>query len=296
MRGLIGNIFLGKPVQTFYLFTNENLIYIMDGLVKNNAVVTTDTVLDQQGVNMNTRYLNSNAFINTESKYNVSANRDKKNIPNFLLYGNAYFQKISNVPYSSASYLANFDNIINPWTSQLSHYDDQLYDTIINANNLLTYNKRLSELMFLSNYGFTLSPFNVYPNKLNSLIFNIAGVMQVPTFLPAYIGLLVYALRNDIDPNSTFNTKTIKDFFTTGAGKNLDSSGVFIFADLHDIDKYLSEQDKDNYVSEFDIFESSNYNNILTGVYDMYDKVKKDVAYKSITDTAAVIIEKQKTI
>ena len=60
------------------------------------------------------------------------------------------------------------------------------------------------------------------------------------------------------------------------------------------IDKYLSEQDKDNYVSEFDIFESSNYNNILTGVYDMYDKVKKDVAYKSITDTAAVIIEKQK--
>jgi hypothetical protein len=293
LKGKVKNIFSGKPVQTFYLFTKENLIYIMDGLVENNTVVTTDIVTDKQVINMNTRYLNSNAFINTSSKYNVSANRDKKNIPNFLLYGNTYFQKISNVPYSSASYLKNFDNIINPWISQLSHYDDEIYNTIINANNPLTYNKRLSELMFLSNFGFTLSPFNVYPNKLNSLIFNIAGVMQVPTFLPAYIGLLVLALRNNTDPNSTFNVKTIQDFFTTGAGKTLDSSGVFIFADLHDVDKYLSKQDKDNYFAEFDTFDSTQYNSILTEVNKMYHLVNDDIQYKKITEPTKIILEKK---
>ena len=290
LRGKIKTIFSGKPVQTFYLFTKENLIYISDSLVENNSVVTSDLVVDPYGNNMNTRYLNSTAFINTSNKYNVSANKDKKNIPNFLLYGNAYFQKISNVPYSSASYLRNFDNIINSWISQLSNHDDEIYDTIIN-NSSGSYNKKLSELMFLSNYGFTLSPFNVYPNKLNSLIFNIAGVMQVPTFLPAYIGILVYALKGT-DP--TFNVQTIQDFFTTGAGKSLDSSGVFIFADLHDIKNYLSQQDKDNYENEFDIFESGKYGDILAGVFKMYNTVKQNIQYKGITDKAAIIKEKQK--
>jgi hypothetical protein len=288
LRGKITNIFSGKPIQSFYLFTKENLIYIVDGLVEKNAVVTNNIIVDKQGVNMNTRYLSSNAFINTSSKYNVSANKDKKNIPNFLKYGNAYFQKISNVPYSSASYLKNFDNIINPWISQLSHYDDQISGTCIN-NNSTSYNRKLSELIFLSNFGFTLSPFNQYPNKLNSLIFNIAGVMQVPIFLPAYIGLLVYALKGT-DP--TFNVQTIQDFFTTGAGKNLDSSGVFIFADLHDVDKYLSKQDKDNYESEFEIFDTTQYNSILTEVNKMYDTVKQHIKDNSITG-AAIITEKQ---
>ena len=145
--------------------------------------------------------------------------------------------------------------------------------------------------MFLSNYGYTLSPFNQYPNKLNSLIFNIAGVIQVPTFLSAYIGALVVALKGT---DSSFTTATIQNFFTIGAGKKLDSSGVFIFADLHDIDKYLSQQDKNNYESEFNTFMTTNYNDILAGVFEMYNTVKQDITFKGITDKAIIITEKQK--
>ena len=304
LRWLSSKIFNAQPIQTFLLFTNENLLYVADNLAEKNIAkqvtsliginIVDKPILDNDGVYMTTRYLSSNAFINTESKYNVSANKDKKNIPNFLLYGNAYFQKISNVPYTSASYLRNFDNIVNPWISQLSQHDNEIYNIVIDALNP-SYNRNLSELMFLSNYGFTLSPFNVYPNKLNSLIFNIAGVMQVPKFLPAYIGLLVLARRNDIDPNSTFNTKTIQEFFTTGAGKSLDSSGVFIFADLHDVDKYLSEQDKINYINEFNVFNDNQYNSILSEVKTMYDWVKEDIDNKhiNINDKTAIVKEKQ---
>ena len=284
LRGFIGNIFLAKPAKDFYLFTKENLIYIMDGLVEKNAVVTNNTILDKQEINMNTRYLDSTIFgtIPLETKNNI--------IPKLLLNGNAFYSKTNTK--NAASNLRSFDNIINSWISQLSHYDDQIYDTIIDANNP-SYNRNLSELIFLSNFGFTLSPFNQYPNKLNSLIFNIAGVIQVPTFLPAYIGLLVLALRNNGDPNSTFNVKTIQDFFTTGGGRNLESSGFLIFADLHDVDKYLSQQDKENYFDEFDVFDRGQYISILAEVYKMYHTIKDDVTDKHITKPAEIITEKQ---
>ena len=281
LQGLVKNIFKGRAAQSFYLFTNENLIYIIDKLVKNNDVVESNSEPDKQGTNMKTRFMDSTIFGATPlvTKNNI--------IPKLLSNGNAYY---SNNTKSDANYLTSFDNIINPWISQLSNHDDEIYDTIIN-NGSVSYNKNLSALMFLSNYGYTLSPFNQYPNKLNSLIFNIAGVMQVPTFLSAYIGALVVALKGS-DPS--FTTATIQNFFTTGAGKNLDSSGFLIFADLHDIDKYLSPQDKNNYESEFNTFMTTNYNDILVGVFEMYNTVKQNITFKSITDKAAIIKEKEK--
>ena len=293
LQHIVGNIFFGKPVQTFYLFTNENLIYIMDGLVKDNAVVTTDTVLDLQGVNMNTRYLDSAIFTNIQLK--------AKNIliPKLLSIGNAYYANYnpSNPNYANntkntTNYLTSFDNIINPWISQLSHYDYQISGTCINNNNNNPlYNQRLSELMFLSNYGFTLSPFNQYPNKLNSFLFNIAGVIQVPKFLTAYIGLLVLAQSNT---DTTFNVKTIQDFFTTGAGKNLDSSGLLIFADLHDVNKYLSQKDKINYLREFGVFETAYYPQISNALFEMFVAVNNDIKNKKLTKPADIISEKEK--
>ena len=289
LRGFVGNLFLNST-KDFYLFTEENLIYIMDTLVKNNVIATNEFFIipDGNGTNMNTRYLASYAFNADYSptKIQTLTKNLKTNISNFLSKGNAYFHDVAFFPKTIADSLNTFDNIINPWISQLSQHDDQIYDTIINVSSPL-YNRNLSELMFLSNYGFTLSPFNVYPNKLNSLIYNIAGVMQVPKFLPAYIGLLVLALRNNSDPNSTFNVKTIQDFFTTGAGQNLDSSGFFIFADIHDIDKYLSEQDKENYKKEFDLFNDNQYNLILPEVDTMYHWVKDYIDLNKPIDSIA---------
>jgi hypothetical protein len=289
LRGFVSSLFL-KSAKDFYLFTEENLIYIVDSLVKNNAIDTNEFFIipDRDGTNMNTRYLASYAFNADYSpiKIQTLTKNLKTNISNFLSKGNAYFHDIAFFPKTIANSLNTFDNIINPWISQLSQHDDQIYDTIINVGGT-SYNRNLSELMFLSNYGFTLSPFNVYPNKLNSLIYNIAGVMQVPKFLPAYIGLLVLALRNNSDPNSTFNVKTIQDFFTTGAGQNLDSSGFFIFADIHDIDKYLSEEDKINYLKEFMLFNDNQYNLILPEVDIMYHWVKDYIDLNKPIDSIA---------
>jgi GH25 family lysozyme M1 (1,4-beta-N-acetylmuramidase) len=294
LQGFVKNMLFGQPVQKYYLFTNENLIYIADSLVENNAVVVSPDT-EEQGTNITTRFLDSNAFGSVPNKTFINGKAISKNtIPQFIANGNKYFlsSNIGGFTKNTAESLTSFDNIINPWISQLSKHDDEISGTCINVLSS-SYNPKLSALMFLSNYGYTLSPFNQYTNKLNSLLFNIAGVIQVPTYLPAYIGALVVALE---ESDSTFTTATIQNFFTTGAGKTLESSGLFIFADLHDIDKYLSDQDKKNYKDEFNSFidQGGDYNNILVEVSDMYGKVRNDIIYNNITKPADIIAEKQK--
>ena len=193
-----------------------------------------------------------------------------KYIAPLLASGNTYFYQIGGYVKSDAASLRNFDNIINPWISQLSEHDDQIYNTIISGTNPL-YNQKLSALMFLSNYGYTLSPFNQYPNRLNPLLFTIAGVLETPKYLPAYIGALLTAIEGS---DTTFTTQTITDFFTTGEGKVLDSLGLFIFADIHDINHYLSANDKAIYKAQFDTFMSQQYTSILSGVQGLYSDVK----------------------
>lgn len=262
MRGLFGNIFIGREHETFYNFTNENLLYVIDQYSKDGVVDQDKVITDNQGININTRFLDSFAFglpIEGQPEASVSF------IAPLLASGNTYFYNLGAFTKSDAISLKSFDSIINPWISQLSAHDTEIYNTIINNNNP-SYNQKLSALMFLSNYGTTLSPFNQYPNRLNGLIFSIAGVLDVPKYLPAYIGALV-----DADTNG-FATE-IQNFYTIGAGKNLNGLGLFIFADIHDINHYLSAKDKAVYKAAYDTFISENYNKILTGVQGLYTDV-----------------------
>ena len=278
IKGMVGNILLGRERQSFYNFTNENLFYVIDEYRKDGKIDPDKLIIDSQGVNLNTRFLDSTIFGNANGAAKLKTKNDI--IPKLLATGNTFYSKSSTK--SDALNLFCFDNIINPWISQLSRHDDEIYDTIINEISSSSYNQKLSALMFLSNYGYTLSPFNQYPNKLNELLFNIVGVLQTPKYVPAYIGALLYAIE-ETDPK--FTTQTIIDFFTIGAGKNLDSSGFLIFADIHDIDKYLSVKDKEVYKAQFDTFMSEQYPSILSGVKKLY----KDVNNRLINEHTAKV-------
>ncbi len=271
MRGLFGNIFKGREHETFYNFTNENLLYVIDQYSKDGVVDPDKVITDNQGTNINTRFLSTYAFgMLPDATLLGAVQVTSAVIPSFLASGNTYFfnPSIGEFPRSDAASLKNFDNIINPWIFQLSNHDTEIYNTIIN-NNSPSYSPKLSALMFLSNYGTTLSPFNQYPNRLNGLLFNIAGVLDVPKYLPAYIGALV-----DADTNG-FATE-IQNFYTTGAGKNMNNLGLFIFSDIHDINHYLSAKDKAVYKAAYDTFITENYNNILKGVQGLFSDVNSN--------------------
>jgi len=285
LRNLFGNIFLGREHQSFYNFTNENLLYVADQYSKDGKIDSDKVITDNQGININTRFLGTFAF--EENPYfettelNIGDTRVLKStaIPNLLASGNTYFYQLGGVPKSDAASLKSFDNIINPWIIQLSKHDDEIYNTIISGSNPL-YNQKLSALMFLSNYGYTLSPFNQYPNRLNPLLFTIAGVLETPKYVTAYIGALLTAIEGT---DTTFTVQTITDFFTTGEGKVLNSFGLFIFADIHDVDKYLSANDKAIYKAQFDTFMSQQYSSILTGVQGLYQNVKDRLVNQEIS-------------
>ena len=270
MRGLFGNIFLGRGQQTFYNFTNENLLYVIDQYTVDGKVDLDKVITDKNGVSTTTRFLESKPFgISISGR--IKANT--KYIAPLLANGNTYFlTNLGAHPTSDTASLSTFDDTINLWIDVLTNHDTKIYDTIINTAAISTYNPKLSALMFLSNYGCTLSPFNQYPNRLNGLLFSIAGVLQVPRYLPAYIGALLIAIEGN-DPK--FTIETITDFFTTGAGKNLDSMGLFIFADLHDVKYYLSVNDKEIYKAQYVSFMSNLFPSIQNAVEHLYDEVNK---------------------
>ena len=286
MRGLFGNIFLGREHQTFYNFTNENLLYVIDQYTKDGKVDPDEVITDNhQQVNINTRFLSTSAFAENPyfetTELNVGDNaRIVKStaIPKLLASGNTYFYQLGALSKSNAGSLRNFDKIINPWITQLAKHDVEIYNTIINDISG-TFNRKLSALIFLSNFGYTLSPFNQYPNKLNPLLFSIAGVLQTPKYVPAYIGALLTAIEGS---DSTFTVQSITDFFTTGDGKGLNSFGLFIFADIHDVGHYLSGNDKAIYKAQFDTFMSDQYASILAAVQKLYGDVQNRLANQNI--------------
>lgn len=132
----------------------------------------------------------------------------------------------------------------------MADHDDEIFGAISGIS-------QLSAVILLSNFGLTLSPFNIYPRKLNELIFTNPAAIEVPTYLPHYIGSLVYA-------NESGLADELKDFFTTGAGRNLESNGFFIFADIADIENFLSEEDKKTFKAHFDSYYNREFQSVLT--------------------------------
>src|SRR5690606_34307487 len=119
--------------------------------------------------------------------------------------------------------------------------------------------------------------------NLNSLLFNIPAALQVPKFLPLYIGAIVDANESGWKPD-------IINFFSGGTGENFRNKGRLIFADLHDAEKYLSEKDKTMFRNLFLSYysngsSSGEYYKYLQDVQNLYEAVNvRGEKYKDILD------------
>ena len=275
---LLKGIFGMRIPEDLFLFTNENVVYIADAVIKNGKV-TSSTTTNFENINLATKFIGNTSSIRVvdgTDNVNIYISRDdskkhsKEYAINILLNkGNLGFADIGGSKTSEV----NYNNVIDVWASQLGIADDLLF-----SNPLITTNTPLSRILYLSNFGFTLSPYNYFPNNLNELIFQYPAVIQMPAYLPAYIGALVDA--DKIGDDGKILLDELKEFFTVGSGKYLDSSGLLIFADIYDINTYLSANDKAACVAQYEFFKS-NFDNIITSIGALY------AAAKVITPTGA---------
>ncbi len=243
--GLWTRIVSGKLNQNSFDFTKENVIYVKDG---------DDNSEKYQENSIDTRFL---AAVDATDKW---SDEKKTMIGRALTDGNISLDKFVD---SKATKLKLFNNVVDVWVDQLSNHDDEIKSIIRNDD------PELSSILLLSNFGFTLSPFDIYPHLLNSRLFNAPAVFEVPSYLPAYIGALVDANTNGV-------TAKLKNFFTGNSGNNLESLGLFIFADISDIENYLSDNDKQKFKLEYEKFVSSDYTSTVIALNDLYETVSGD--------------------
>ena len=252
----------GSPAEyNYYQFTQENVIYLRDITDKNNA---DNTIFN--GVSMFTRYL-----IN----YNSNSNYTQSNV--IFDMTNSYYPKTQklaydngNVTFKSVEYsdklaLKFGNNITQIWSTCLSNTD--VVDVIIDVNK-----KNIASVLLLSNFGTTMSPFNVYPNQLNDLIFNTPAAVEVPAFYAPYLGMLLSAIKDNWE-------NEILEFFTgntANIGAILPNKGYYILADLHDVKNYLSENDKRLLMLAYDNFQE-NISEMVLGVKNMSIFVNENV-------------------
>lgn len=269
-------------------FTNENVFFIKDG--------ASDGSGQNAGTNINvkTRFLgnvseigvtpNGSAFLyKSEETYDLPAqeygkvdfiniiNQTVDGIPN----GNNAFTMLTPKPMPNifAKKLRAYSSIVDIWVNQLSEHDDMIYENIINVGGP-QYNQDLSAIVLLSNFGFTLSPFNIYPHLLNEFLFKLPAAIEIPSYLSYYMGALVGINNNTSD----LKYKALYDFFIVGSGKTLNSSGVLIFADIVDINNQLAFADKVLIKKMYDdqFILSGIYRDMIEQLKNLYDLVKND--------------------
>jgi len=292
----------GIKIEDFIKYTDENVFFVKDG---------DDTGSGQNlGINTKTRFLteakeiyvlpNANTMLYraTESGVRPEAQYSR---PDFIklinqttggvINGNTAWNKLDTpaIPNTFARQLQAYSDIVETWVTQLANHDDEIYQTIINFGGP-QYNPRLSATVLLSNFGYTLSPFNIYPNILNEMLFTLPAAIEIPSYLPYYMGALVDINNNMSDPNY----KALYDFFVTGPGHTLDSTGVLIFADIVDINNQLATADKqlikDLYDKEY--ITAGIYNNMIGPLKNLYDTVKNDPSVTSASSPNEKLIAK----
>ena len=247
-----------KAVLDSFAFTNENVLYVKDVSPNSTDNNNLDTRFISDVKNTDFNFGNKNDFLNqTLNGGNIKLKDKKYNLVKINNAANDYKNK-------------GFYNITNVWADQLSKHDNNIYDSIIKQKS------KLGALLYLSNFGFTLSPFSIYPTNLNESICTHPAAISAPMYLPAYIGALTEAIEGS---DNEFTVEKIKNFFVSGDGKNLSSSGVFILADIYDIKNYLSENDKKTFKEAFENFYNNsnaplNYNDIFDQVKALVDKTR----------------------
>ena len=257
-------IFKSNTAEAYYEFTQENVIYIKD-ITQENAVV--------DGTSLKTRYLYSNPFARNADTSSLAAYSKYPDSQKIAYEGGN--KSFGGNRFSDKSKLNSGDFITNIWVSELSHYDqdDKIYDKIIKSGSTL------GATILLSNFGTTLSPFNMYPTYLNDIVFSTPAAVEVPAFLPLYVGALVCAIEGDSNTGIVPFENQILEFFTgaTGAdgiGSTFINKGYYVLADLHDVKTHLSEKDKYVFKTAFiEFYKGGDYDSLQGQLYDLYTLV-----------------------
>lgn len=275
-----------ETAEALFGVSQENLQFIFDkplsGAVLKGSLARTfnDGDTNYDGDEWLTRFLFQDEFyiVNDQILGAISKLEDvvEEYTPAQLLEGGNSI--ISDVTISGVDSdeqrLALGTSIVEMWINMLTEFDDAIFDTVINNNS------NLSALVLLSNFGYTLSPFNKFPSDLNRTIFDFPSIVSVPKFLAPYIGALIDTFEGGVN-----RINEVVEFFTTGAGSNFKNKGVFIFADMHDVNTYLSAEDKAQFKREYEDFYFSQgaytidrgYNKILQNLNSLYTDVSDDV-------------------
>jgi lysozyme len=288
----------GTKLEGFLKFTNENVFFIRDNNTKdggnNLGVKTTTRFLAQLGyidVSVKNNPLQTDMDYSTQTQAanfgpstNISSGIESINRISFIDIintldangkpnGNTAFKKLV-PPAIGGDAFNTLSNIVDVWTDQLSKHDEEIYEQIINVSGP-QYNEDLSSTIIASSFGYSLSPFTVYPTKLNETFFTIPAAVEIPSYLPYYMGSLVGIQTTDVEYKRLYN------FFVSGSGKALNSSGAFIFADIADVNAQLAHKDQqlieNLYITEF-LGAGGILNSILSELKKVYNNVQNDPA------------------
>jgi hypothetical protein len=275
---LIDRLFSFKDIRTIeevFKFSQENFILRKDTVsVQNNFLSATPN---------STKFLCLYRIVKKEGNEISLTDVDDPNntikvlnrttaIDELSEQGNLYFFS-NNIEYTRnlKAKKWSYENIYNIWSNNLGDFDTQMYDEIINPQ---THNRKLSALMILSNFGYSLGVFNYYPFFLNKDFFSTPSVIEIPNYVKLYLGLLV-----GIEKNDTFWNE-IYDFFTTGGGSEIKTGGLFIFGDIYDVNNNLSERDKFLLQTEFENWYGSSFDNISNKLNKLYLEVNSEEGRK----------------
>ena len=244
-------------------YSDDNLFYLRNNI---NEVMT------------RTRFIIRDSFIKTEND-NVILRADdprgrrfvnKENLINDIVAfdettgeygGNLAIDRFgTGVPTEYSVDLVWRENIINNF--------DKMSDVLFDSTAI---GKRFASILILSNFGYSASMFNTHRQGLNESIFTIPSIVQVPEYLPAYIGALIDI---EISEDDEIYQK-LREFFIGGDGNELDSGGIFIFADIVDIKNSLSENDKQEFRFAYANFMNRYYDTLIANIFNLNEEFSR---------------------
>ncbi len=271
-----GKLFKRPGAEKYYEFSEQNVIYFRD--TGGFDEETEENPNDINGIITFTRFLYNEDFpdktytwvdvgiaVSDEINSHFPGNEDPV-LGQQIAYqeGNLSFEPLNINPKKSLDYGRS---TIKLWSKMLGKNDTGINETLTGTTETT---QNLTNMLILSNFGFTMSPFNLYPNVLNTLVFDTPAAIEVPAFYAPYIGMLLTAIKDGWDDDIlTFFTGTTGD---KGVGSVLNNKGFFVLADLHDVANHLSVNDKNVFKAAYSDF-SGELDDIRTGIIDLIEIV-----------------------
>jgi len=261
---------IGKTLK----FSEENVIFIPD--TSSDGVETKTRFIG----NIDSMKVTNGNTIDLISPLSTVVSSNKVAVINEINKddnGNNYF----NIKSLNNGYLT-FNDIVEIWSYTLGYNDEKIYDTIIDSTNKGgkgIYNPELSQIVLASSFGYALSTFNIFPNELNKLIFSLPAAITIPAFIYFYMGSLVAVGDGTTKGEKLY--KDLYDFFVSGPGKDIDSGGVLIFADIVDIRMQLAKADRELFKEWHDdlYIKDTTFRRIVSNLSNLYDEVNKKTAH-----------------